>query len=157
MAGRDDVYDADTLYPESGDPIRIKGIDSPEKAANQPGQWQSGELTRRIIKDGYLQGESQGEDVYGRTLADVYGAGGRSVSSAQVRTGLSDQSPVENGARQEQALLKHRASPMAYSLIPLIVAPRSKYSARALALSLRPVSNPVCPIQVLCEGLMSLL
>jgi hypothetical protein len=65
--------------------------------------------------------------------------------------------PVENGARQEQALLKHRASPMAYSLIPLIVAPRSKYSARALALSLRPVSNPVCPIQVLCEGLMSLL
>ena len=83
------VHDGDTFYvgPQT---IRLRGIDTPEL-----GQPKSRAATRRLeelLRAGPVTIVPRAEDVYGRTVAEVY-VGGRDVAEVLRREGFEKTSP----------------------------------------------------------------
>ena len=85
------VHDGDTFYV-GAEAIRLRGVDTPEL-----GQPKSAAATRRLIQllhSGPVTIVPRAEDVYGRTVADVYAAG-QNVADVLRREGF--QKPVPTG------------------------------------------------------------
>ena len=77
------VHDGDTFYV-GAEVIRLRGVDTPEL-----GQPKSAAATRRLVQllhSGPVTIVPRAEDVYGRTVADVY-VGGRNVADVLRREG----------------------------------------------------------------------
>ncbi|MBM3220821.1 MAG: hypothetical protein FJZ38_19460 [Candidatus Rokubacteria bacterium] len=70
------VHDGDTFYV-GAEAFRLRGIDTPE--LGQPRAGPARERLRALLHGGPVILVPRGEDVYGRTLVDVY-VGGRSVA-----------------------------------------------------------------------------
>ena len=86
------VHDGDTFYA-GAETIRLRGIDTPEL-----GEPRSAEARRRLIQilsSGPVTIVPQVEDVYGRTVADVY-VRGQNVADILRREGF--QKPVTAGS-----------------------------------------------------------
>ncbi len=83
------VHDGDTFYV-GAETIRLRGIDTPEL-----GHPKAAEATRRLIallSSGPVTILPRAEDVYGRTVADVYVAG-RDVADILRREGFEKPRP----------------------------------------------------------------
>lgn len=83
------VHDGDTFYAGM-ETIRLRGIDTPEL-----GQPRSRQATRRLIellREGPVTIVPRAEDVYGRTIADVY-VGARNVADVLKREGFAKHRP----------------------------------------------------------------
>jgi endonuclease YncB( thermonuclease family) len=89
------VYDGDSLRTDKGEKIRLLGINSPEVPNNdQPGQIMGNEAKQRLIELAggqlvKLQVDKEKQDVYGRTLAQVYLRNGTWVNAQMVSEGLA--------------------------------------------------------------------
>ena len=85
------VHDGDTFY-SGAETIRLRGIDTPEM-----GNSKSAAATlrlRQLLASGPVTIVPRAEDVYGRTVADVY-VGGQNVADVLRREGF--QKPVPTG------------------------------------------------------------
>jgi endonuclease YncB( thermonuclease family) len=89
------VHDGDSLRTAKGEKIRLLGINTPEISNNsEPGQIMGDEAKQRLTElvDGQLvqlQFDKEKQDVYGRTLAQVYLRNGTWVNAQMVREGLA--------------------------------------------------------------------
>ncbi|MDX8407972.1 MAG: thermonuclease family protein [Mariprofundaceae bacterium] len=89
------VYDGDTFRSDSGEKIRLLGINTPEIAHNdKPGQPLGKQAQRRLTKwiagkTVHLQFDRQRKDNYGRTLAQVYLRDGDWINARLLREGLA--------------------------------------------------------------------
>ena len=84
VAGVIRVHDGDTFYI-GDETIRLRGIDAPEL-----GQPEADAATRRLaalLREGPVTVVRRGQDIYGRTLADVY-VNGRDVAEVLRREGF---------------------------------------------------------------------
>jgi len=89
------VHDGDTLRTDKGEKIRLLGINSPE-VANQgkPGQIMGEKAKQRLTelvadKRVYLQVDKEKQDIYKRTLAQVFLRDGSWINAQMVREGLA--------------------------------------------------------------------
>jgi endonuclease YncB( thermonuclease family) len=92
MAGRriptsQPIYtiDGDTIRVGS-DRIRLRGIDTPE--LSEPGGQAARQRLEQLLQEGPIRIVPHGQDVYGRTVADVF-VDGRNVAEVLVREGYS--------------------------------------------------------------------
>ena len=89
------VHDGDSLRTAKGEKIRLLGINAPEVAnQGQPGQILGDEAKQYLIKlvDGklvQLKTDKEKQDIYGRTLAQVYLRNGIWVNAQMVSEGLA--------------------------------------------------------------------
>lgn len=87
------VHDGDTFYV--GDQkIRLRGVDAPEL-----GQPRADAATRRLselLAEAPVRIVPRAEDVYGRTVADVY-ARGRNVATILRREGFDQRTHISSG------------------------------------------------------------
>ena len=89
------VYDGDTFRSDKGEKVRLLGINTPEIAHNdQPGQPLGNAAKRRLSE--LIGGElvelrmdSDKQDDYGRTLAQVYRRDGSWINGLLVREGMA--------------------------------------------------------------------
>src|SRR6266850_5686988 len=79
------VHDGDTFYT-GVETIRLRGIDTPE--LGQPRARQAMERLIQLLHEGPVTIVPRAEDVYGRTVADVY-VRGRDVAATLRREGLA--------------------------------------------------------------------
>lgn len=78
------VWDGDTFY--AGDEtVRLRGVDAPELGA--PGADAAARRLRELLRQGPVTIVPRAEDVYGRTVADVY-VGGQAVAAVLAAEGL---------------------------------------------------------------------
>jgi endonuclease YncB( thermonuclease family) len=78
------VWDGDTFY--AGDEtVRLRGVDAPE--LGRPGADAAARRLRELLNGGAITIVPRAEDVYGRTIADVY-VGGRNVAAVLASEGL---------------------------------------------------------------------
>lgn len=89
------VYDGDTIELDSGDKIRLLGINTPEVAhrgrrteagAEEAKAWLAGKLAGRTV---CLEFDATPRDKYGRRLAHVFLADGTHINLALIREGLA--------------------------------------------------------------------
>jgi len=85
------VHDGDTFYVGS-ETIRLRGIDTPE--LGQPGAAEAKWRLIQLLRWGPVTIVPHVEDVYGRTVADVF-VGGQSVADILRREGF--QKPIHPG------------------------------------------------------------
>ena len=87
LARQQPIYtiDGDTLRMGS-ERIRLRGIDTPE--LNEPGGQAARQRLEQLLKEGPIRIVPHGQDVYGRTVADVF-AGGRNVASVLAEEGYA--------------------------------------------------------------------
>ena len=64
------VIDGDTLELDSGQKLRLKGINTPEKS--MPFYQEATEFTRQLIENKSVKIESHGRDKYGRILSYIF-------------------------------------------------------------------------------------
>jgi len=90
-----DVYDGDTLLLQDGRKVRLIGINTPEKGRDgqpdEPLAQQATAAVRLLVKDQtplWLQLGRQPSDRYGRTLAHIFLADGRSLEAELLKQGL---------------------------------------------------------------------
>jgi endonuclease YncB( thermonuclease family) len=88
------VADGDTFYV-GGLAIRLRGIDAPERG--QPRSLLAARRLAELLREGPVTILPRAEDVYGRTVADVY-AGGRDVAAILRREGFAKPRPAPWGA-----------------------------------------------------------
>ena len=79
------VHDGDTFYV-GAETIRLRGIDTPE--LGRPGSRPAACRLTALLREGPVTIVPRLEDVYGRTVADVY-VGGRSVADIMRREGFA--------------------------------------------------------------------
>lgn len=79
------TIDGDTFRLGS-DRIRLRGIDTPE--LNEPGGDAARQRLEQLLQQGTIRIAPYGQDVYGRTVADVF-VDGRNVAEVLVREGYS--------------------------------------------------------------------
>ena len=79
------TIDGDTLRMGS-ERIRLRGIDTPE--LNEPGGQAARQRLEQLLKEGPIRIVPHGQDVYGRTVADVF-AGERNVASVLAQEGYA--------------------------------------------------------------------
>ncbi len=70
------IIDGDTLRMGS-ERIRLRGIDAPE--LNEPGGQAARQRLEQLLRQGSVRVVPYGQDVYGRTMADVF-VDGRNVA-----------------------------------------------------------------------------
>ena len=78
------VHDGDTFYT-GVETIRLRGIDTPE--LGRPGARAAASRLAELLREGPVTIVPRAEDVYGRTVADVYVAG-RNVADVLRREGF---------------------------------------------------------------------
>ena len=78
------VHDGDTFYT-GAETIRLRGIDTPE--LGRPGARAAAIRLTELLREGPVTIVPRAEDVYGRTVADVY-VGGRNVADVLRREGF---------------------------------------------------------------------
>ena len=78
------VHDGDTFYT-GVETIRLRGIDTPE--LGRPGARAAASRLAELLREGPVTIMPRAEDVYGRTVADVYVAG-RNVADVLRREGF---------------------------------------------------------------------
>ena len=78
------VHDGDTFYT-GVETIRLRGIDTPE--LGRPGARAAAIRLAELLREGPVTIVPRAEDVYGRTVADVY-VGGRNVADVLRREGF---------------------------------------------------------------------
>ena len=78
------VHDGDTFYT-GVETIRLRGIDTPE--LGRPGARAAASRLAELLREGPVTIMPRAEDVYGRTVADVY-VGGRNVADVLRREGF---------------------------------------------------------------------
>ena len=79
------TIDGDTLRMGS-ERIRLRGIDTPE--LNEPGGQAARQRLEQLLREGPIRIVPHGQDVYGRTVADVF-AGERNVASVLAQEGYA--------------------------------------------------------------------
>jgi endonuclease YncB( thermonuclease family) len=79
------VHDGDTFYV-GAETIRLRGIDTPE--LGRPRSHMAARRLAALLREGPVTIVPRLEDVYGRTVADVY-VGGRSVADIMRREGFA--------------------------------------------------------------------
>lgn len=106
------VSDGDTLKLQDGRSVRVLGINAPEithgSKAGQPLGRESRAAAQAFVDASKgrvrLGFEREVKDHYGRLLAHVYDARGRSLAVAQLRSGMAMQVAVPPNAAQAQCL-----------------------------------------------------
>jgi len=93
------VHDGDTFYA-GADTIRLRGIDAPE--LGQPNSVAATRRLRQLLASGPVKIVPRAEDVYGRTVADVY-VGGRNVADVLRREGFQKPFPAGRWHRRTVA------------------------------------------------------
>jgi len=102
------VVDGDTLVLDSGETVRLAGINTPELGQNgQPDQPLAAAATRALrglVGAGtvVLEEATEREDRYGRTLAYLTTADGRSIQAQLLRRGLASAVAVSPNVRYLQ-------------------------------------------------------
>ncbi|MEC4890434.1 MAG: thermonuclease family protein [Nitrospira sp.] len=79
------AVDGDTVRM-GGERIRLRGIDTPE--LNEPGGQEAKQRLETLLHDGPIRIVPYGQDVYGRTVADVF-VNGRNVAEVLRQEGFS--------------------------------------------------------------------
>jgi len=79
------AVDGDTLRM-GGERIRLRGIDTPE--LNEPGGQEAKQRLEQLLHDGPIRIVPYGQDVYGRTVADVF-VNGRNVAEVLRQEGFA--------------------------------------------------------------------
>ncbi len=79
------TIDGDTLRVGS-DRIRLRGIDTPE--LNEPGGQAARQRLEQLLQEGPIRIVPHGQDVYGRTVADVF-VDGRNVAEVLRQEGYA--------------------------------------------------------------------
>jgi len=72
-----EVQDGDTFVTESGEEIRIAGVDTPEKG--QPGAGKARKYLKKLIEGKKVKVLPKAKDKYKRTVALVYDPRGKSI------------------------------------------------------------------------------
>jgi endonuclease YncB( thermonuclease family) len=83
------VYDGDTFH-SGRETVRIRGIDTPE--IGRPHAWAAAARLYQLLRSGPVTIAPRVEDVYGRTVADVY-VGGWNVADILRREGFAKPLP----------------------------------------------------------------
>ena len=105
------VFDGDTVLLQDGRKIRFLGINSPEVAhGNQPAEsggeqaklWLQQRLEHKFIS---LEGDSEAQDKYGRTLAHVFTQDQQHINLQLVKNGLATVSIFPPNLKYTEVLL----------------------------------------------------
>jgi len=86
------VIDGDTIvvtHRGHSEHIRLYGVDCPEKRGHQPFNAEATALAQQLVLGQDVTVKARGKDIYGRTVAEVITASGKSVSSELAKAGLA--------------------------------------------------------------------
>lgn len=82
------VYDGDTFTLDTGDRVRLRGVNAPELRPLEPYADEARQLVQDRVAGRAVTLRSAGRDAYGRTLADV-AIGGRDLATELLAAGLA--------------------------------------------------------------------
>ena len=106
------VYDGDTVILESGERVRLLGINTPEIEGrfreNEPGGLEAKAWLKDQLKDGkvFLEYDKEKKDHYQRSLAHLYLPDGKHLNVGLVENGLAAVSIVPPNLRHTKALVR---------------------------------------------------
>ncbi len=106
------VYDGDTVILESGERVRLLGINTPEIEGrfreNEPGGLEAKAWLKDQLKDGkvFLEYDKEKKDHYQRSLAHLYLPDGKHLNVGLVENGLATVSIVPPNLRHTKALVR---------------------------------------------------
>ncbi len=106
------VYDGDTIILESGERVRLLGINTPEIEGrfreNEPGGLAAKVWLKNQLKDGkvFLEYDKEKQDHYQRSLAHLHLPNGKHLNVGLVENGLAAVSIVPPNLRHTKALVR---------------------------------------------------